>query len=60
MGQRPRLRCRTVRASDWQPTQWQAMASKGGFVPGGVLPQRQPPSRGSFQSFIARLHALPG
>jgi hypothetical protein len=38
----------------WQPVQWQAAASKGGFdTLSRTAPQRQPPSQGSFQSSIA-------
>ena len=37
----------------WQPVQWQAEASSGGaFTAIRVLPQRQPPAQGSFQSCI--------
>src|SRR3954447_20674315 len=39
----------------WQPVQWQAEASSGGAVTAmRVLPQRQPPAQGSFQSCMLR------
>jgi hypothetical protein len=37
----------------WQPVQWQAAASSGGWLTRiRVWPQRQPPSQGSFHSVI--------
>jgi hypothetical protein len=46
----------------WQPLQWQAEASSGGdFTAMRVMPQRQPPAQGSFQSciFLLRSRDLP-
>jgi hypothetical protein len=37
----------------WQPVQWQAAASSGGWLTRiRVWPQRQPPPQGSFHSVI--------
>ena len=48
----------------WQPVQWQAAASSGGWLTRiRVWPQRQPPSQGSLHSVILillRKHPLMG